>query len=228
MNVIIVDFLQQVLGPGSTIITFNYDPLLEYALGYLSSIGISWAPSSGYGLRFEDEFSAGEIKVIPVESESNVQLFKLHGSMNWLVLADEWPHSPRWLLRLTPQNLGGPGHLCQRETRTGVVLRPLFVPPKAAKDYEIVGLTDLWEKAGRALEGATSLTVIGYRFPETDVAARDLIRKADHLKESDRVTYITLDDIEGEATLREHFPNASVWPDGFAAYVKQRAQDRHN
>jgi hypothetical protein len=215
-----VDFLQRVLRPGSTIITFNYDPLLEYALGHLDSVGISWKPSTGYGLRFEGEFSTGELKVMPAESESNVQLLKLHGSMNWLVLADEWPHPPRWLLWLTTHNFGGPGHVCMREARTGAVLRPLFLPPKPAKDYEIVGLSNLWEKAGRALADASSLTVIGYRFPETDAAARDLIRKAEHLRDSDRVTYVTLNDPEAEQTFRDHFPKVSVFTKGFAAYVK--------
>lgn len=219
-----VDFLERALRPGATLITFNYDPLLEYALRHVS--GISWNPSNGYGLCFDGEFSDGQITDIPYAPDSNVELLKLHGSINWLVFADKWPNRPRFLLRLRKGSFHGPGALLQVEKATGRVLRPLFVPPKPAKDYEVFGLTSLWEKAERALQGATSLTVIGYRFPKTDVGARDLIRKAEHLAASDRVTYVTLDDMEGKATFREHFPKASVCPDGFAAYVKQRAQDR--
>lgn len=221
-----VDFLQRALRPKSTIITFNYDPLLKYALGHLKSGGISWKPSTGYGLRFEGEFSDNEIRMLPAESKSNVQLLKLHGSMNWLVLEGESSHPPRWLRR---ENFGGPGYKCIREKSTGVALQPLFVPPKPAKDYESVGLTALWEKAGRALESATSLTVIGYSFPKTDVAALDLIRRADHLRNSDRVIYVngrdleknsTLKDPEAEQAFKKNFPNAPVHTKGFAAFVK--------
>ncbi len=165
------------------------------------------------------EFSEGKIKEIQGEPESNVWLLKLHGSMNWLVLADEWPRSPRLLLRLRTSSFSGPGHTCMVEKETGTVLRPLFVPPRLAKDYDTFGLTGLWEEAERALENATSLTVIGYRFPQTDRGARELLNRAHHLKGSDRVTYVTRNDLEAVEVFREHFPKAIVHSEGFADYV---------
>lgn len=215
------EFLRRVLRPGGTLITFNYDPILEYALTHIARDGtISWDPVNGYGLRFEGEFSAGAIKVLPVESESNVQLLKLHGSMNWLFFYGEWPSWPRYLLRLTNDNLRGVGFQCMVEKATGTVLRSLFVPPKSAKEYESYGLTELWDKAEQALEDATSLTVIGYRFPETDKGALELLGKAAHLAQSRQVTYVIRDDPKAEKLFKGYFLNASVHPMSFADYVK--------
>ena len=223
------EFLRRVLRPGGTLITFNYDPILEYALTHIAHCGtISWNPVTGYGLPFKKEFSGGHLRELTTKQQSNVSLFKLHGSMNWLFFYGESPSQPRYLLRFTNDSLlRGVGFKIMVEETSSTVLRPLFVPPKSAKDYESYGLTELWNKAEQALENPTSLTVIGYRFPKTDAGALELIRKAEHLAESTRVTYVT-DNKEAAATFSEYFSKAYVDTRGFAAYVTQPGQDRQN
>lgn len=220
-----VEYLKRVLRPGATIITFNHDPVLEIALGQLGreTPQLSWHPSDGYKLNFEGELdTGGGTHSIEAKRPSNLSLLKLHGSMNWMVPAGEWPSRPRYLLRLRGVgDFGGPGFRCVREQGTGSVMRPLFVPPRRAKDYERAGLTDLWTLSEQAMRSADSLAVIGYRFPRTDEAALSLVNLAsDHLRESDSVTYVTLGDSDASATFAARFTKARIFTQGFEDYAR--------
>ena len=208
-----VDFLRRTLRPGSTILTFNYDPLLEVALGHLRAHGIEWNPLDGYGIALQELGHSS-----PPAAESNVQVLKLHGSMNWLVPVASPANRPFRLLRIRPGSLRGQGRLVEREEG---IMRPVFVPPGPKKDYEAYGLEQVWARAHEALQGTTSLTVIGYRLPETDEAARHLLYTATaHLRASPDVTYVTRGDGDAVARFKELFPMASVHLNGFRDYAR--------
>ena len=53
-------------------------------------------------------------------------------------------------------------------------LKPMIVPPTGTKNlyYSSSGLRAQWRKAGEALRNASSVTLFGYSFPATDLAAR--------------------------------------------------------
>lgn len=77
------------LDPGDTVISFNYDLLVDRSL---ESRG-DWAKNDGYGLRFHRIGSRTGDDVEwrpPLDTESRVRLLKLHGSLNWLYPRDSW------------------------------------------------------------------------------------------------------------------------------------------
>jgi hypothetical protein len=214
-----IDFFRSRLAAGATLITFNYDPVLEFSLEYIcAEIGLAWGPQDGYGIPFHRELSSnGDVADLTGGRPSDLRLLKLHGSMNWMVSTNEWPAPPEFLFRL--QTYGGPGFLCKVENERGRRVRPVFVPPRQVKEYATFGLDNLWLQAEEALETADSLHVIGYSFPETDVCARSLMDvAAGRLHDSPNVTLVT----RGPnvwAGFTERFPRATIHDRGFARFV---------
>lgn len=99
-------------------------------------------------------------------------------------------------------------------------MRPVIVPPHPDKDYDAVGLRPIWDAAERALTEATSLTVIGYRLPETDRGALDLMRRvAPSLKQHAEIRFVTQDDKDAVARFLVLFPRAEINQGGFRAFV---------
>jgi hypothetical protein len=213
-------FLRRHLEPGDIILTFNYDPLLELALRVLTTEGlIRWFPGDGYGLKLLDPSADSALP----RQKSNVELVKLHGSMNWLAPEGTPPRPPFRLLRVTRDSFRGPGHTIHLDER-GVILRPVIVPPREEKDYEAIGLTALWARAEAALATASALTVVGYRLPKTDAGALALLtRAAGRLPPTAPVTYVTLRDEDAVGRFRAIFPRGDDHRDGFRAYVEASA-----
>ena len=67
------------LQPGDSVISFNWDTLLDRALHRSGR----WHPDDGYGLSFE-ALMENEWR-LPAKTKSEISLFKLHGSINWLI-----------------------------------------------------------------------------------------------------------------------------------------------
>jgi len=216
-----VPFLRQHLAPGDVVLTFNYDPLLEIALGALTLDGrVYWHPRDGYRIALLDPDGGQE----PPDRPSNVELLKLHGSMNWLAPVNSPSRPPFRLLRVTPDSFfRGPGQLIHSDERG--MLRPVIVPPRPAKDYEALGLTALWTRTEEALASASALTVVGYRLPPTDDAALGLLtRTAGRLAAGTPITYVTRGDEDAIRRFRDAFPTADVHRGGFRAYVDATAR----
>lgn len=211
-----VRYLRQHLEPGDVVLTFNYDPLLEIALQALTAEGrIRWYPRDGYLLALLDPSDGRD----PPDQPSNVELVKLHGSMNWLAPWGTPPRPPFHLLRVTLDSFRGPGRIIHRDDR-GVMLRPVIVPPRPEKDYETLGLTALWNRAEEALATASALSVVGYRLPDTDVAARGLFtRTAGRLAPETPITYVTRGDEDAIRRFQGVFPTADIIRGGFRAFV---------
>jgi hypothetical protein len=209
-------FLRQHLEPGDVILTFNYDPLLELALVALRAEGrIAWHPKDGYRIDLLDPSEGSD----PPPRPSNVELLKLHGSMNWLAPWGMPPRPPFHLLRITPDSFRGPGRIIHRD-EGGAILRPVIVPPRPEKDYQAIGLTALWDRADEALATSSALTVVGYRIPPTDHAALALLtRAATKLLANTPVTYVTRHDEDAVRRFQALFPDAEIHRDGFGAYA---------
>ncbi len=140
-------------------ISTNYDILIDNALAALGS-----DQTIDYGVEFTNYRTADGWQR---PEAGAVRLYKLHGSLNWLLC----PTCNT--LTLTPREKGVIRLLtdfarakCQRcET----VLVPVIVPPTYFKDTSNLFLSIVWHKADLALAEVDHLVVCGYSFPDADI-----------------------------------------------------------
>lgn len=154
-----VDAFIKKLQPTDTIVTFNWDVLLERRLRHTP---VTFAYSAAAGAR------------------QRLLVLKLHGSIDWfhgeeLARTDEAEGVERQLYRLHYYKLIDPS-ADWRGTAT-----PFIVPPTFFK--EVQGTTDLetiWARAFEALQIADEIHIFGYRLPREDMYARAVLRRAIH------------------------------------------------
>jgi hypothetical protein len=151
------------LQPKDTLISFNYDCVLDHALRTHGSK--KWSARYGYSLPRPTRIVGAENwePPSPATSQDTVHLLKLHGSLNWQL----------------PDNLTDPVKLKQRlYMQRGV---PVFtvIPPvwnKATADN--ANFAALWQYAERAIRSAEHIAVIGFSFARTDLPVQSLFRVA--------------------------------------------------
>jgi len=145
----------------ASVITFNYDLALDYALKY-------------YGIPFDYALSAIQT------SEVSIPVLKLHGSLNW-GYCDKCDKLSYWNLsrrssepcwRKITQNeaqiaFSGVSRCCVicNETLNG---EPRIVPPTWNKTQHYKEIENVWQKAATELSEAENIFIIGYSWPEND------------------------------------------------------------
>ncbi|MDA8235514.1 MAG: SIR2 family protein [Clostridia bacterium] len=142
------------LKPGMTIITYNYDLLLEKSF---TQLGIPYYyPQLG-------------------DPNDGIRLLKLHGSLNLYFcpkcgyvhyFGQEYTHRPKVLVQ--KEILLN----CIKCSENG--LEHLTIAPTLFKSYEIPTLRNWWFIALQALSGATEVFFIGYSVPRSDLLAAQL------------------------------------------------------
>ena len=159
------DTLANKLGSDDTIISLNYDTLLDSAL-----VRHGWDPRNGYGLPGGKE----KIKWLPVAVDdqpdlSRVRLLKVHGSVNWFVrgsyanLAKAFASKP--VLVTSPRKNEKQGYIRQ------------IVPPIYGKIFEHDHWRTLWTQGFKELCTAEILVVVGCSLIDTDFHLRALISR---------------------------------------------------
>jgi NAD-dependent SIR2 family protein deacetylase len=160
-----VEAFAGMLTRSDTVITFNYDTLLEQAL---RSIGRS------FSLGFSDSTPLGP------------KILKLHGSLDWVSCEPAWEDT-KWTRLWAPPSgtrilaaTGGgvalssvQSHRAQGETAPGVAGLGSFKPVE-----KVPGLSILWRAAVAAIKQARELFVVGYSLPVSDGLARLHVRVA--------------------------------------------------
>jgi hypothetical protein len=159
------DRLVNVLGAQDTIITLNYDTLLDSALARQG-----WNPVTGYCL------GGGKRKVnwIPKRISSSVNLahvnlLKLHGSINWFVRGSFSDLSA--IFSKKPARVESP-----RKNEIKGYIRQI-VPPIYGKFFGHDHWRNLWLEAYRSLCESEVLVVIGCSLIETDFHLRALLSR---------------------------------------------------
>jgi NAD-dependent SIR2 family protein deacetylase len=167
----LIKYLKAIAMPPQTvsIITFNYDMAIDYAL-HLERLGPDYCLSDS--------------------STGGLPLLKLHGSLNWAFCAkcssvvawhlDQYcgkypwsgflPHGagPGKYVPLTiGSSLGSFEHCGQ-----AVVPEPVLVPPTWNKTEHHEALSQVWRRAAKELEKAERIFIIGYSLPSTDTFFR--------------------------------------------------------
>lgn len=144
--------LVEMLKPGDTIISFNYDCLIDDALLYFCNL---WYPHTGYGISFNKiEGDFPPYKTQPRESE--VLLLKPHGSVTF-----RRKNKKIMLLGLVngiqPLTMSFSGGW-----------KPFIVSPSSLKKTHTKYLEKILRQAKIEIKNAHHLVVIGYSFPIND------------------------------------------------------------
>lgn len=155
---------------GDTVITFNYDLLIEQTLW---KMGL-WSPVDGYrvgAIKDDEEFDAKELK------KTEVPVFKLHGSVNWLT--PSWAHPELQIYTTHPYTNEPMFEGLQVRTR-----RPLpkwrrlegshVILPTFIKYSHYAWELQLVRKVIEALSNASEVYILGYSLPEADAMANIL------------------------------------------------------
>jgi len=165
----------------ATVITFNYDTLVECAVDYRSI----WLPGLPEPVEWTEvtgdvpgwPAGANRVGASPVET---FRLLKLHGSLNWF-----WtPGDVTGLSvarRLLPGTFNAPQRYTEDDRRRQLPARvPFVVPPSATKSsyYQNRLVRELWIQAGEALEAASHVSLVGYSLPLTDLTVSNMLNRA--------------------------------------------------
>lgn len=143
-----------------TVITFNYDLILDHAL-MRAGIPISYHLPPEY------------VSVPAANKGDGLSLLKLHGSTNWGICSN----CKRHIFVSIDKATSSPGIFrslecreCQRRA-----FQPMLVPPSWDKtEYQDL-LQPVWRQAVTALQKATRICIIGYSLPESDAYFRYLL-----------------------------------------------------
>ena len=176
-----------------TFLTFNQDLVIEKALNNAVQTRsyelIPWNLAFSYAMPFASIISSTNQSTPFVSSSTHsIEVLKLHGSLNWVYTARSGTdprnsiRNPQGKLRCINDQEVGLGRLtltASKPNKRGrrVDLIPLVVPPiyEKASRYQAV-LRPVWDRARDALGRADELIVFGYSFPDTDFAARTMLR----------------------------------------------------
>lgn len=156
-------------------ISTNYDILIDNALTEEPERGFDL----DYGVEFRnfDSSFKGDNHWWRPNLDNCVQLFKPHGSLNWLFC----PTCNE--LEITPKEKGVVSRLisefAKKECfRCGGVFSPLIVPPTFYKDLNNVFLSTIWNRTDIALQRVKHIVFCGYSFPDADIHIKYLLKRA--------------------------------------------------
>ena len=160
--------------PGTTIITFNYDLIIDQHLFH----NHVWFPRDGYG--FEANVPAMSVDD-GVVSEN--QLLKLHGSLNWEEERFFGPFQFKW--RDDEGKAFFPGYIRDLKPPQFVYQGShggsrSWMLPSWIKQFEAEHHLKVWQQAALALNRADEVIIVGYSLPEQDSAAVALFNGVDY------------------------------------------------
>lgn len=148
------------------IVSFNYDCLIDHALQQHGNA--KWNARYGYCLPLRK----GKGSSLPGESQWNsevpaakgesIRLLKLHGSLNFYAES-----ASRFVLKSRPytKNTNGKMHF-------------EIIPPEWNKQFDTGVFKRIWTGAASEIRRCTTIVVIGYSFPLTDLHTASLFRVA--------------------------------------------------
>lgn len=159
--------LVRALSPRDTIISFNYDCVIDHALR-TTAVG-EWSAKYGYTFdrpsRVEghENWSADD----PPTHNETVHLLKLHGSLHWQLPERDTSDDPR------------PIKLKQKLYQQRGTPRFTIIPPENVKRIdENRNIRRLWTHAERAIRTADTVALVGFSFTPTDLHVDSLFRFA--------------------------------------------------
>ena len=212
------------LSAGDVVITTNYDMNVDvalYELAYdeqspLSDVYLG----SDFRDPYEDEFALSDPR-------ATVDLFKLHGSLNWLycpkctrIFVAAFGFSVRFLTSDDP----GDELLCFCGFQP---LEPVMIAPSSTQDVVNLHLRSIWANAHHALEQADEWVIAGYSLPPDDLAVRSLFHRARASRDNLELDPPAVIVVNRNAELKRRFirvfgPDVSFHAKSFESWVRAR------
>ena len=165
--------LRERLAVNDTIISFNYDLLLDQELSTATQY-------SNFKSILLEEPTLGDGTRIFSGDDPGLYL-KMHGSLNWFVCtSDGCPHSTTLDIDLEKRSyrpaLSGGNFICERckGPMTSFIIPPLLNKPIIKSPL----LRTIWSNARNELSHAREIVIVGYSFPPSDFHATWLFRSA--------------------------------------------------
>jgi hypothetical protein len=165
----------------ATLITFNYDPLIECVVGtcLLYDWGrpepVFWAEVTGD----VPNWPPGPA-IVAAEPADSFRLLKLHGSLNWY-WAPRDASGVSIARRSLPGVFGAPEWYTEEQRRRVLPGRvPFVVPPSAVKSpyYRNPLIREIWQQAASSLRTATRVFLVGYSLPPADLTFAGMLTDA--------------------------------------------------
>ena len=140
----------------ASIITFNYDILVDYLLYH-------------HDISFDYGFSRSQ--------KNNLSLLKLHGSTNWalsnkgeIITVPFDKLSNFFTVSENKKNtlIEASNYFLDSVIHNEISESPFIIPPTWNKSYYQTSLSNVWNNAANALGNAKNIYVFGYSLPESD------------------------------------------------------------
>lgn len=166
-------FCEQI-GNGDTVITFNYDVLVEQILWEQNK----WTFLDGYGIKknvndFQDPPWGG---LYPKDKpqESSVKVYKLHGSLGWLYddIKEEvyYCRMPNFFQECNTSFCEG--GVKNQTLGASYDEATTLIEPTYMKNFDKSYIIDIWNQSYNAIQQSDELIIIGYSLPEPDSVAQ--------------------------------------------------------
>jgi len=214
--------LVEALQPDDSLITFNWDLLLDQELWTPTGPPLEKKQYLGFFSGVLKDFSSLQGNHYHLDSETKGLFLKLHGSLNWVQCTN--PGCPGWhKIELDEDSTGClnraigihvTGEYCKR---CGSDTIPLLIPPllhKPVLDNWI--FRSIWGLAHKRLEEASTVVVVGFSAAPTDFYAAWLLRSSVGLRKEANVFVVNPSNIAGT---EEHsgFANrmGRIFPHGY-------------
>ena len=195
-------------------ISFNYDLFLDKA-AVINNHDIV----GNYHIQFRhiENFPSYEDRLTQGWKEKDIHLLKLHGSLNW----GYCPHCKEVSLAFYQRYKS---IFKKRCPECGCKLEPILVPPTYFKDFP-EPLANIWKVAEDYLQRADRLIIIGYSFPDIDIEAKWLFKRAICRNRNKNKPFLTI--VNPDQNIKEkivnffgNFINQNVtWHNNFEEYI---------
>ncbi|EQA55393.1 hypothetical protein [Leptospira kmetyi] len=182
---ILKKLLNYIVKHKATIISTNYDLIMDNLL-FKSG---AWTPGAGYGPILDPiphivRNLENSIKGSNYYIESDLKLFKLHGSLNWAVPIHQAPWKSNECYLNLPITRGSETWLEATQVtfnNEGVGMTwpyaPFIIPPVFGKKLDSNIIHDIWFRATSRMKISTKIYVIGYSFPDSDLLFERMMRE---------------------------------------------------
>jgi hypothetical protein len=180
------------LKKGDTVVTFNYDLIVEQELWSQRK----WTFLDGYGLKkdindFQAPFSGTYPSDLP--TESLIKIYKLHGSLGWV-----YDDLNEKIIFIGMPNYfqGYTGLFCENNLQASAARwdeGTTLIEPSYIKRFNCTPVLDIWKQAFQALQQSNELIIIGYSLPEADDAAHAFLTVGVHTSQITSITIVNPD-----------------------------------